>query len=157
MHDSETPPEALSTAATGEHSVAADAAAAEIARLRARVVALEQDVHAGHEAEEMLRGVFAAVPVFVVRYGHDLRIKGISRLQPGFNRDQVMGTSFFDYIPANQWPVAQAAIDRAWQTGQPQNYKIQGAGANGTPAHYESYVAPVRDRDGSLEIMLVAD
>lgn len=128
----------------------------ELEALRARIAALEEKVHAGLEAEEMLRGVFAAVPAFMVRYGHDYRIKAISRLQPGFDREQVIGTHFFDYVPQEHRAVAQAAIERAWQTGQAQHYEIEGAGANGNAAHYESYVAPVRDRDGSLGFMLVA-
>lgn len=132
------------------------AQAEEIKALRARIVALEEEVQAGLEAEEMLKGVFAAVPAFVVRYGHDYRIKSISRLQPGFDRDGVVGTHFFDYVPPAHRAVAQAAIERAWQTGLPQHYEIEGAGPNGKPAFYESYVAPVRDRDGSLGIMLVA-
>ncbi len=130
--------------------------AAEIDRLRARIAQLEEEVQAGREAEEMLRGVFATVPAIIVQYDRAGRIKSLSRMQPGFDRDKVIGTMFSDYVPANQVGVIKGAMDRAWKTGQPQHYEIQGDGPNGAPAYYQSYLAAVRDRDGVMGIMLVA-
>ncbi|MCG5055407.1 MAG: PAS domain S-box protein [Myxococcales bacterium] len=133
------------------------------ARLLERIAQLEAQLHAAHqareeatEAEELLKGLFAAVPAFIIRYDADYRLKAISRMQPGFDRAQVLGTNFFDYMPPEHHSVAREAVERCLATGEPQRYQVSGMGPHGQPADYESYVAPVKDADGSTGFVLVA-
>src|ERR1700712_3914696 len=95
-----------------------------------------------------LESVLAAVPAFVIRFDADRRIRYINRLQPGLEMDEVIGQSVFHYMHPNDHQLARTTIDRMFETGVPARYDNVATGPNGTLAFYETYVAPIRDRDG---------
>jgi PAS domain S-box-containing protein len=102
----------------------------------------------GPMAAAFLESVLAAVPAFVIRFDAARCIRYINRLQPGLTMDEVLGRSVFHYIHPDDQPLARTTIDRMFETGVPARYDNVAMGPNGALAFYETYVAPIRDRDG---------
>jgi len=132
------------------------ALAQENAELRTRVAAFERTA-AQHAADaELLRGLLAAVPAFIIHVDSEFRVRFVNHYQPGLSPDNVLGRPAFDFIAPDDHARSRAFIEQARSTGQIVSYPTVGAGPHGRPAHYENYVAPVREADGRTGALMVA-
>jgi two-component system cell cycle sensor histidine kinase/response regulator CckA len=91
----------------------------------------------------LLRRVIEAVPAFVVLLDEQQRILYISRLQPGFKLEDVIGRPSEDFTTPETHAPQRAAIEAALQTGQMQTFPGKGLKPDGRMAHYETSAVPV--------------
>jgi PAS domain S-box-containing protein len=134
----------------------AAALAQENAALRARVAEFEQAA-AQHAADaELLRGLLAAVPAFIIHIDAALRVRFVNRYLPGLTPEGVLGRSAFDFIAPQDHERSRQFIEQARATGQIVSYPTLAVGPHGAAANYENYVAPVREADGSTGALMVA-
>jgi len=134
--------------------------AAELARenaaLRRRIEELERIGEKNASDAEFLRSVLGAVPAFIVHADCELRIRYINRYQPGLGPEQVIGRSIYDFMAPTDHALGATSIAKARATNEVVRYSNVGVGAHGQPAHYDTYLAPVREADGTVGICLVA-
>lgn len=100
-----------------------------------------------------LRAVLEAMPAFVARIDENDCLAYINRLQPGFILQDVLGQPVYGFLQEEYHEVQRQAIERVRASGEPQRFHCEGAGADGTIAHYDSCLVPIR---GHKDICLVA-
>ncbi len=96
------------------------------------------------DSEERWRSVVTHAPDIVMTTDRTHRILTINRTVPGFTVEQTVGTSLYDYVPADQADIMRRAIDKVLETGEPTTYDIEAAGPNGTKAWYSSRLGPIK-------------
>lgn len=111
----------------------------EIQRLRRRIA--ELDDRPGHTAA-VLEALLRALPGVVMRFDSDLRIDFVSRIFPGMNEAQVLGTDALSFIPKEDHARARATIQRVLRTGEPDGYFTTGPGPHGEERRYQVFVSP---------------
>ena len=121
-----------------------------------RIAELERAVTRNAEDAELLRGLLAAVPAFIIHVDGALRVRFVNRYQPGLTPETVLGRSAFDFVAPGDHERSRAFIEQVRATGAVVSYPTIGTGPHGRPAHYETYVAPVREPDGSTGVVMVA-
>jgi PAS domain S-box-containing protein len=112
-------------------------------RLRERIRELEQ-------VEAFLGSILESAPGYVVLVDEDAKFLYVNRTAPGLTREQVYGSSVFDWIPPEHHPVVRDCFQRVLKTGQPDYYEITGTGPHGSTAHYQTHVGAVRDEQGKV-------
>jgi PAS domain S-box-containing protein len=73
----------------------------------------------------------------------------------GFIREQVIGTSLFDYLPAEYHSLARAVFDTVIHTGQPGQYELQSSRPDGTVSQLSTRAFPIVESGQVTGIMLV--
>jgi two-component system, cell cycle sensor histidine kinase and response regulator CckA len=129
---------------------------AEIERLKQRVTELEGEASARGDNAPFLDSVLQAVPLFIIRADRNLKIRYVNRYQPGFTPETTLGRSVFDFVTPDAHELMRVRIERVRETGMTTSYPTRGVLANGEIAHYETYVAPVHEADGSVGICMAA-
>lgn len=132
----------------------ADVLRAEVERLHARVAELERS--SARQPAVFLEALLSALPAVVILFDHDIRIRFISRMVPGLAEERVIGAPALDFIPPEDHERARAAIDTALRSGRPGGYETVGPGPHGEHRHYQVFVAPVLEPDGTLGGCFVA-
>jgi two-component system cell cycle sensor histidine kinase/response regulator CckA len=129
---------------------------AELERLKQRVAELEAQAAANVDHAPFLDSVLQAVPLFIIRVDHNLRIRYLNRYQPGHTPETTIGRSSFDFLPPDVHELYRVRVEQARETGQVTSYPTRGVLPSGQVAHYETYVAPVHEADGSIGACLAA-
>jgi len=114
---------------------------AEMRRERKRAEEAQRD------SEEKWRSLTEYSPDHVMLLDRETRILFINHTVPGLTREQVIGTSFYDYAPKEYEQPTRECFERVLQTGQPGDFESIYRYADGTLQYFESYVGPVRRND----------
>jgi PAS domain S-box-containing protein len=131
------------------------AAESEIERLRARVAELEAQMDGDHD-EGFLRSLLSAVPAFIVRADHELKIQYINHIVPRLDKEEVLGKSMYHFIDPAFRATAQAAVEHTVATGEPSTYEVAGSGPNGSLRRYHSTVSRVSEPGKRPGVCVVA-
>jgi len=129
---------------------------AEIERLRRRVTELEGEAHARGDTAPFLDSVLQAVPLFIIRADHNLKIRYLNRYQPGHTPESTIGRSVFEFVTPDSVELMRVRIERVRETDTSTSYPTRGVLENGEIAHYETYVAPVHEADGTMGVCIAA-
>ena len=97
-----------------------------------------------------------ALPDYIVLLDRDGRILLINHTAEGFNRDDTIGRSAYDFVPDDFQETVRQALAAAFERGESTRYEVKGAGPNGTISIYESHVRRLELRDGTPVAMVVA-
>jgi PAS domain S-box-containing protein len=100
-------------------------------------------LHALRSSEERLRTVVDNLPDTIMQVNREGRIQFISRPVPGLTREQVIGSSVFQWVPAEQYPILTRTLEVVFDAGERHEYESLGPGPYGEPHSYHVRVAPV--------------
>ena len=70
--------------------------------------------------------------------------------------ENVIGTSIYGYVKVDHQPIIRDAIGRAFRTGKPQQYQVQGIGEHGPETWWETRVVPVMDGSQVVSVNLIS-
>ena len=95
------------------------------------------------ESEERWSSLARNVPDIIASVRRDGGILAINRTVTGVTSDQVVGIDIYDYISPDQHAMIREAIDRVFQTGEPESCRVRsaGSGERGTVT-YETRMLP---------------
>lgn len=109
------------------------------------------------KSQKMLAAVLATSPSFIFVIDQKFQIKFINRVPDGLKAKDVLGTSCLDYVfPENRMTV-QAALDKTFRTGKPNEFQIQGLGPHGSVAWYMVRICIINSDPTTKQILLVSD
>jgi len=130
--------------------------AEEIERLKLRVAELESQAALNVDNASFLDSVLQAVPLFIMRADDDLKIKYLNRYQPGFSPETTIGRSALEFLSPEVHELFRVRVAQVRQTGKVTSYATRGVLPSGELMHYETYVAPVHEADGSIGVCVAA-
>ena len=118
----------------------------------------KQHEQALRESETKWRTLVESAPDFITLIDRGGTINYVNRVLPGLDKNQVLGTSIFDYSPKEFHPTMKKAIDRVFEEGVMVSYSTLGQSEAGVERHYVSRLAPIRFTDHvHLAIMFISD
>jgi PAS domain S-box-containing protein len=100
-------------------------------------------------SEEKWRSLTEYSPDHIMSLDRDATILFINHTLPGLSREQVIGTSFYDYALPDYRQTTQDCFARVLETGQPDRFESVYSDDDGNSVAFESYVGPVW-RDGAV-------
>jgi PAS domain S-box-containing protein len=77
-------------------------------------------------SEARLRSILETAPDIIMTVDRDGKILFINRTLPSLSVSDVLGTSCYDYVPAESRPRVAEALERAFTKGQPDEYEVRG-------------------------------
>ena len=95
------------------------------------------------EKEERLRVITENAPSIIVEVDAQGRILYMSRVLPGYRREDVLGKHVTEWIAPEYKPVMQQVFERVLSEGTTQSYESYAAGEHGEMRWYLSNLAPV--------------
>ena len=111
---------------------------------------VEIDITARKRAEEQLRKFDAQLktilensPDTILWVNRERQIMFTSRVLPGFKMDEIIGSSAYRWVPAEQHPTLDAVFDAVFSGGEPGEYETLGPGPHGEVRSYHVLVMPV--------------
>lgn len=141
--------------------------AATVSQLRdaggvAGTIALVRDITERHEAETAVRDAEKRWRSLVENTTDNIMLIDrhgivlyINQAAPGLDKDAVIGTSVYNYVPANCVASLREAYDRAFETGQPGTYETDYIRRNGETRRYEGCIGPIM-QDGNVVALTVS-
>jgi PAS domain S-box-containing protein len=110
--------------------------------------ALRQSERNLRASQEHLNGILDTATDIVMSLDLEGTILYINHVVPGLERDDVIGTSAFDYIPRDGRDTFRHAMDQVRATRVSYHYDGEATGPHGTTAWYSCQMGPVlRDAD----------
>lgn len=108
------------------------------------------------ESEDNWRSLVENAPNTIMTIDRQHRIQFINRVVPGLDKDQVIGSQVYDYVPPQERDRLQRVLTRILETAQPDSYEITSVGPNGSTAWYKVSAGAVL-HDGKAEsVVLIA-
>jgi len=101
------------------------------------------------QSEENWRSVTENSPDHIMLLDRDAKIEFINHTVPDLDRDEVVGTPIYDYVPPEFRPDIEACFQRVLKTGRPDQYEVDYYTAEGEVQSFEARVGPVT-RDGQV-------
>ncbi len=81
--------------------------------------------------------------LYVLTIARDGKIMSINKTAPGLEKEKVLGTKIYKYIPEKSWGIAQRALKQTFTTAKPSQFDVQSIGEYGKPAFYRTGIEPV--------------
>jgi two-component system sensor kinase FixL len=120
---------------------------------------LRREIMERKGTEARLRSITDNAPSYIIQVSRDGTMRFINRTLDYLSREEVVGSSVYDWQPPQYHERVRAALRQVFETGEPTTYEVEAAGEKpGTSAWYSSRVAPVF-LDGEVEsaIMIAVD
>lgn len=99
------------------------------------------------ESEEKWRSITEYSPDHILLLDKDANILFINHTLPGLVKEEVIGTSFYDYALQEYQQRTMECFDQVLQTGNPDRFESVYQYEDGTRGYFESHVGPVRSGD----------
>jgi PAS domain S-box-containing protein len=94
-----------------------------------------------------LARVLASLPQFVLVVDRDHVIRYINHVEPGYDRDEVIGTTAASVLGPESYALFDRTLGVVLTTGEPQMYEMQIALPDGSLAWYRARMFPYREGD----------
>ena len=108
-------------------------------------------------SEEMWRSLVQNSPDVIMNVARDGTILLINRTLPGFPPpEQVAGANVYEFVPPQDHDTMRQALERAFQTGEPDAFETAGGGPQRTISHYATRLAPVKHDGEVASVNLIA-
>ncbi len=92
---------------------------------------------------DILRELFAALPDIVLLVGPDRTIQFISRVEPGYDIDEVTGAHVSQFIAESEREEHVRLLDQVFETMEPASVLTEVVGPNGEALWYEGSMIPL--------------
>lgn len=100
------------------------------------------------ESEEKFRSLVENAPALIIIADCEGKIQLINHTLPGVTPGDAVGKTIFEYVPAEHHDEMRRSIERVFETGEPCDYEVAGAGPEGTTSWYSTRAGPIlSDRD----------
>lgn len=120
------------------------------------LVALKKAEEAIKESEKKWRLLAENVPDNILALDTDGRIQFINHCVTGFDLENVIGTTIYEYIPSDQHKIVMETIERVLRTGEPDSYEVNACGEHGPETRWETRVMPVMHGGNVVGLNLVS-
>jgi two-component system sensor kinase FixL len=118
--------------------------------------ALRKAEEALRESERKWRSLAENVPDIIVSVDKDGIIQFINRYITGYDTDNVIGKTIYEYISSDQHEKVRSSIERVFLTGKPDSYEINGPGEHGPYTNWETRVIPVTSEGQVITVNLIS-
>lgn len=100
--------------------------------------------------------ILASLPGFVVVVDAHGAIRYLNRVQPGFDRDRVIGTQAVALFVGEHAAVFEANLAQVLETGRPGRYEVMMRSPSGGSTWYQSDIFPYRENGTVVGAVIVA-
>ena len=125
---------------------------AELATLRQRVAELESELD---RSQTRLQAIADSSTDYIMLLDRDANIRYINRVLDELDRDEVIGSSVYSYVPPRDAEMMKHCFARVLATAQPDRYQTSYHRADGDVWQFDSQVYPLV-RDGEVVAMTVS-
>ena len=119
-------------------------------------VAKDERISALEAQVARLQTMLSSAPSFISRMTVDGIFLYMNRVAPGLRMEEVLGTSYELYVPAEYRERAREAIERACESRTTQQYTTVGVVASGRMGNYLVRVSPVLEKGQVSSLVMVA-
>ena len=84
-------------------------------------------------------------------------IHNINHVQPGFSKEHILSSTVFDFVPKEQWPVIEKALNDVFELGEIRKYETDGPGPNNEIRTYSVTVSPIFANDTVKSAIFLAE
>jgi len=116
-----------------------------------RLKAVERTLKA---SEQNQKRILDAVPLIITIFSFAGTIKYINRPQGGYDRDQMIGTSIFDYTNQQNKSELQTLIEQVKTTGEIAQYPFISRSIEGGALRWQNVMVPIQTGKGDVEDLL---
>lgn len=95
------------------------------------------------ESEAKWRSLVENAPDMILTVDIKGKIQFINRVASGLNLEEVIGSSVYDLVPAENRENLQKILEKVFSNGLAQTYEMPGIGAHGRIAWYSTRVSPI--------------
>jgi PAS domain S-box-containing protein len=107
------------------------------------------------ETEDRWRSLLENVPGYVMTLDREGTILFLNRPWPQMTTGEVVGTSVFRYLSAEEHPPVRELLDRVYRTSEPATYEIRTADGSGREVWYSSRVGVIRGAGRPVALIVV--
>lgn len=100
--------------------------------------------------------MLAALPHFILVVDHERVIRYINRVEPGYDRDEVIGAPVGDFLFPGSLEELDEAMDAALRTGEEQEFDVEAEMADGSREWYRSELLPLREGGEVFGVVICA-
>jgi PAS domain S-box-containing protein len=105
---------------------------------------------------EHLRSIVDAAPDRIVQVDRDGVVLYINNTSEGRDTEQVIGTSVFDHVVAEDHPIVRSALDAAFTEGTQQEYTVRGRRLDGAICRFHSRLSPIQGEGELARAVIIA-
>ena len=117
------------------------------------LVGLEE---ASADETNALRALLSQLSEMIMVIDRDGRIRFINRVEPGYTAAQLLGSSVYDWVSAEQHREMRECFERVAHTRQPDGYPSTVVDPDGALTHWASRVSPVTDGDRVVAFTVIS-
>jgi two-component system, NtrC family, sensor kinase len=107
-------------------------------------------------ADAALVAVMDCAPAFILAVDLEGRIQFINRVLPQFTKEEVLGTSWLQYLVPREHEEQTARMRRIVETGQFENYETNIVGVDGATLCFSAHMGPMRLNGHIVGVVLVS-
>ncbi len=105
------------------------------------------------EEQDKLESLFGNLPEIIFILDREGKINFISRVVEGFDKNAVIGTHAYQYVPLEYRETLKNAYESVFNTGKSISFELCGMGPNNSESWYETSIGPIY-HDGKIASVL---
>ena len=108
------------------------------------------------KSREQWRSLVAAAPDLILTVNPDGTLRYINRIEPGFELDDVIGSSAYDYVRPEFREPMRSCVESVLETGQVRGIELSADMPDGSVIWYSSRMGPLLEGDQTIGVMIIA-